>query len=586
MVESSGAVEGAAARTPGSPRLIRLAAPRIALPILLALGLALFVVNLGGYPFYTKGEPREAVTVLAMVRGGGLILPLRAGVEVPSKPPLMHWMAALASLAAGGVSEGAARLPSALLAIGGILLAYLYLRILFDDQSAFLAALILATSFQYLQAGTGARVDMTLTFFMEVAFFEILMVAEGLSRRWPVLWGALALAVLSKGPIGIVLPGLTGLVWIAHQRRWNAIGALRIPLGLPIVIAIDGGWYLGAAIVRGPAFVHKQLMAENLFRLLHSSSFHEGHAHPFYYLLLALMVGFMPWTPIAPAVALGYLRCPSPSAPPARIRYLVAWCIVVLGVYGMAQSKRGVYLLAIYPALAALFGVALADVAAYPETARRWIVVLSRTAGLLMLAVAAAGAVALVMLAREPEPIAELMQHCGWTVAGLMPALIHAAARYRMLAGALAIGAAAAGISLLRPGPRADRMAIAIAVGIGCLVVIVNLIVVPAIAATTSLRDFTRAAMRMVGDQPAAYFGGLDYEIAFYSGREIPVLGPADRQTKARFLFCWQSVYDALLPRTRERYAIVLTSNPTELDGTGRMLLLRREDASPGGKSG
>ncbi|HTW86437.1 MAG TPA: glycosyltransferase family 39 protein [Candidatus Binataceae bacterium] len=584
MVESSGAVEGAAARASGSPWLIRLAAPSIAIPLLIAIGLALFVLNLGGYPFYTKGEPREAVTVYAMVHGGGIILPLRAGIEVPSKPPLMHWIAALASLAAGSVSEGTVRLPSAISAIGGVLLCYLYLRILFDGQSALLSALILATSFQYLQAGTGARVDMTLTFFMEVGFFEILMIAEGLSRRWLVLWGALALAVLSKGPVGLVLPALTALVWIAYQRRWNAIAALHLPFGIPIVLVIDGGWYLSAAMVRGPAFVHKQLMAENLFRLLHSSSFHEGHAHPFYYLLLALLVGFMPWMMIAPVAVLGYLRSRSPFAS-ARIHYLVAWCLVVLAIYSLAQSKRGVYLLAMYPALAALFGVALASAAVCFTAVRRWVAVFSVAAGLLILAGAAAGAVALVLLARRPEPIAALLRIFGWTTAGLMPALTRESASYRVLAGVLAIGAGAAGISLLRRRPRADRMVVAIAAGISCFVVITDLIVVPAIAETTSLRGFTRAAMAIVDGESAAYLGGIEYEVAFYSEREIPVLGPADRHAP-RFLFCWQSVYDSFTPQARARYAIVLTSNPTELDGTGTMLLLRRENAPPGAKSG
>jgi 4-amino-4-deoxy-L-arabinose transferase-like glycosyltransferase len=583
LSESSGAVEGAAARAVGSSRLIGLAAPRLALPILLAIGLALFVVNLGGYPFYTKGEPREALTVVAMVHGRGLILPLRGGVEVPSKPPLMHWVAALASLAAGGVSESTIRLPSALFAIAGVLLGYLYLRVLFDDRSAFLAALILATSFQYLQAGTGARVDMTLTFFMEVAYFEILMIAEGLSRRWPVLWVALAMAVLSKGPVGAVLPGLTALVWIAYQRRWGVIGALRIPLGLPIVIAIDGGWYLGAAIVRGQAFVHKQLLAENLYRLFHSSSFHEGHAHPFYYLLLALMAGFLPWTLAAPAVAPAQL-CPPGRSALARIQYLIAWCLVVLAIYSLAQSKRGVYLLAMYPALAALFGVALAGAATYPEIVGRRVALVSRTMGLAILIAAAFGAVALVMLANGPEPLTQLLRLFGWTTAGLMPALIREAARYRIVAGALATGAAAAGIWLLWPRSRADRMVVAIAAGIACLVVAVNLVVVPAIAVTTSLRDFTRAAMPIIGDAPAAYFGGLDYEVAFYSGRTIPVFGPAERHP--RFLFCWQSIYDSLPPRARAHYAIVLTSNPTELDGAGRMLLLRREERAPAAKAG
>ena len=135
-----------------------IAAPRIAIPILLGMGLVLFIANLGGYPLYTKGEPREAVIVADMLRGGGVILPMRAGVEIPSKPPMMHWMAAALSVIVGGVDEWTVRMPSAALAILGIIACYLYVRRLFDDRSAMLSAMMLGTTFQYLQAGTGARV--------------------------------------------------------------------------------------------------------------------------------------------------------------------------------------------------------------------------------------------------------------------------------------------------------------------------------------------------------------------------------------------------------------------------------------------
>lgn len=544
------------------------AAPRIAIPLLLGLGLVLFAVNLGAYPFYTKGEPREGVTVLAMVQGGGLILPLRAGIEIPSKPPLMHWLAALASVAAGGVTEATVRLPSALLAIGGIIACYLYLRLLFDDERALLAALILATTFQYLQAGTGARVDMTLTFFMELAFFEILAIAEGLSGRWPLLYGALALAVLSKGPVGAVLPGLTASIWILYERRWEAIRQLRPLYGIPIVIVIAGGWYVGAAIVRGAAFVHKQLLAENLFRIIHSGAVHEGHAHPFYYLIFALLAGFMPWTLLAPAAWLGYVRRKGATA--GRIRYLVVWCIVVFAVYDFAQSKRGVYLLAMYPALAALLGIAIADAV---ESGRSWMTPVTRTAGFVLLVSAAAGAVAMLLLTRNPHPIAALMVRIGWTNAALMPALIQAAANYLVVAVLLLLAAAALGLWLLVRGP-GNRMVLASAVGIACFVLITNLIVIPTTAKITSLRDFTRAAMRIVDDHRVAYFGGIDYEIAFYSDRTIPVLTLGARWTP-EFLFCWRNIYDALPPAAQHKYSIASESQPTELDGGGTMLLLQ-----------
>ena len=112
-----------------------LAEPRHAVPILLIVGVALYLVNLGGYPFYTKGEPREAVTVFDIVHGGGVILPQRAGVEIPSKPLLMHWLAALFR-SSRAASTNTVRLPSASLAIAGMIVCYLYVRRMFDDVTA------------------------------------------------------------------------------------------------------------------------------------------------------------------------------------------------------------------------------------------------------------------------------------------------------------------------------------------------------------------------------------------------------------------------------------------------------------------
>src|SRR5579863_1623255 len=256
-----------------------LAEPPLAILVLTLAGIALFLVNLGGYPFYTKGEPREAVTVFNMLHGGGFILPLRAGIEVPSKPLLMHWLAAIISMMAGGVSEWTVRMPSGLFAIGGMLAAYLYLRRLFDDRIGFLAALVLGTTVQYLQAGSGARVDTTLTFFLEIAFFEFIMIAEGLTARRMTLYFAIAMAVLSKGPVGLVLPGLVALVWIAIERRWEVLREMRLVRGAALVALLAGGWYLAAALTGGSAFVHKQLLAENLFRVVRDDAFRVGHVH-------------------------------------------------------------------------------------------------------------------------------------------------------------------------------------------------------------------------------------------------------------------------------------------------------------------
>ena len=282
-------------------------------------------MNLGGYPFYTKGEPREAVTVFAIVHGGGVILPQRAGIEIPSKPLLMHWLAALVSLVAGGVNEFSVRLPSALLAIGGVIVCYQYVRRLFDDVIALIAALILATTFQYLQSATGARVDMTLTFFMEVAFFEFILMAEGLTRRRMLLYVAIALAVLTKGPIGLILPGAVALIWIASEKRWNFLPRMNLIGGAIVVLVLAGGWYFAAYFEGGAGFFRKQILAENVLRFAGGSDFHEGHIHPFYYMEMALLAGFMPWTILLPIVGIQAKRQPHTLDP--RLRYVMIWFI-------------------------------------------------------------------------------------------------------------------------------------------------------------------------------------------------------------------------------------------------------------------
>jgi len=109
-----------------------------------------------------------------------------------------------------------------------VIVCYQYVRRLFDEVIALIAALILATTFQYLQAATGARVDMTLTFFMVVAFFEFIAIAEGLTRRRMLLYVAIALAILTKGPIGLILPGMVALAWIVIEKRWNVIRRMSL----------------------------------------------------------------------------------------------------------------------------------------------------------------------------------------------------------------------------------------------------------------------------------------------------------------------------------------------------------------------
>ena len=83
-----------------------------------------FFANLGSIPFYDKGEPREALVVRDIVLNGNWIFPLKLGQQIPSKPPLFHWVGALASLFWGHMTEATVRFPSALFASLGVFLVF------------------------------------------------------------------------------------------------------------------------------------------------------------------------------------------------------------------------------------------------------------------------------------------------------------------------------------------------------------------------------------------------------------------------------------------------------------------------------
>ncbi|MBV8055594.1 MAG: glycosyltransferase family 39 protein [Deltaproteobacteria bacterium] len=568
-----GIADSAVRQRPGV--LERLAPARIAIPLVCACGALLFIVNLGNYPFYTKGEPREAVTVFDIVHGGGIILPMRAGVEVPSKPLMMHWLAALVSLAAGQVNEWTVRLPSAVFAIFGLIVCYCYTRRFFDEHSALLAALILGTSCQYLQAG-GARVDMILTIFLEVALYHFLAIAEGLSKRSAPLYLAIAGAVLTKGPIGAALPIMVAVIWITLAGRMELLRTVKLGQGALIVGAISGGWYLAAIISGGTAFVNKQLLAENLYRLFARRGFNEGHAHSYLYMEGALLAGFMPWSPVA---ALAALRCwKQPHKINARFGYLLVWFLTVLLFYNLPHSKRGVYLLPLYPALSAIIAVALSEAFELPLPAlERWTGIVARFAGAFFIAAGVSALIGGAMLFYWPAPLRWMLARFGILVMELPLALRTAASEHWLAMVLIPLTAIAIGASMLVSRPSIERMAAGIAAGTMAITLAVNLIIQPAIANTLSPKEFAMQASERAGLRTIYYFGSLDYAFVFYSGRDVKF---ASLNAPPELIVGSEEQWPLMPSNFRAHYRMVLRSNPTELDGSGRLLLLRRTDAS------
>ncbi len=549
-----------------------LARPRVAVPLIVVVGLVLFFTSLG-HPMYTFGEPREGVTVIDVLSGRGFILPRDPLVEMPFKPPMMRWLATLFTEMAGGsggISELTIRMPSATLGIGAMLVCYAYGGALFEPIVGLAAALMLGTSLQVLQAATNARVDMTLTFFLEVAFFEFLLMAEGLTSRSLLLYVALAGAVLSKGPMGIVLPSAIAVIWATLEHR-RLISRLHLVRGLMVVAVLAGGWYVAAIAIGGGAFVLRQLVNENLFAFFYSSSTGGGHNHSFLWFTLALLVGWLPWSPFLPWVVADLAR----KRPGPRLTYLIVWALGVMLFYGLAHQKRGIYLLAIYPALALLTASFVRRIAALPSffTALG----LAESLGF---AVIGAGGLAFVVLTRlRPALVGRLLVSVGILVPGLVDSLRSQFTHYWGAAWLLPALILLLGLGLFGSRSRPPALCGLMVGAMGAAVVWAQLFFVPVITTTLTLKQFAGKAMQLVDDHSVAYLIGLNYEFAFYSQRRIPVIG-IPRPDWPDYLLVDAQLYSNWRADRLGNFDVALESGPANLDGSGALVLLRRQSGT------
>lgn len=326
--------------------------PRLATAAIVATAALLYWPCIDQVPFYTKGEPREAIVVQQMLATGDPVLPLLARGEIQSKPPLFHWLGVLSSLAPGRASETAVRVPSllaSLIVIGATVRAG---SLLGTSVGGLAAAVILTTTPLWIQASVTARVDMVLAATIAMALFEFLSAYGGariLSLR---AYGWMAAAFLAKGPIGIILPlGVVGC-FLVVRRDLDAVRRLRLRAGL-LVLCLPLLWYLSAWLAAGNPFLEKLLVEENLLRVIDPAAADSGHAKPAYFYLFALAGGLAPWSALLPAAIRQAFQLPRDRS---GRTFLLVWLGMTLAIFSLSGSKRAVYLLPAYPACALLVG--------------------------------------------------------------------------------------------------------------------------------------------------------------------------------------------------------------------------------------
>lgn len=319
--------------------------------LLIALCAALYLPYLGSIPFFDKGEPREALAVQDIVQRGEWLVPLKRATDIPSKPPLFHWSAALVTQLTGSFNEATIRFPSALYATLGVLLIYWLGRKIYDARTALLGAAILATMIIYQDQALSARVDMTLCFFvtLDLVLFYYLYRAHLKNPLWfYVFYIVVGVGTLAKGPLGVLLPGLVAGSLAATERRWDMIRKFCFHPGVVAMLVLATGWYVIAVTRGGEGFFDRQILQENLSRFVGGS----GHTHPVYYYIPYLFSKSLPWGLFLPVLLWDLFR--GGLRADGNALFLKLWFLVMFVFFSISLGKRPVYLLPLYPALSLL----------------------------------------------------------------------------------------------------------------------------------------------------------------------------------------------------------------------------------------
>ncbi|HYW75244.1 MAG TPA: glycosyltransferase family 39 protein [Gammaproteobacteria bacterium] len=333
---------------------------RSALVCLLLLGLVWFW-GLGHRPLFNTDEGRYAEIPREMLVTGNWVTPRLDGLRYFEKPPLQYWATA-AAYAVFGVHDWTARLWTALSSYLTILLTAFAAFKLYGSRAGWLAGAVLAGSFYFGFLGHFNTLDASLAFAMSLTLFGYV-----LGQRAPpgsraelgwmlVAYGGAALAVLTKGLIGILLPGAVLVLYILLRRDWGRLRRLRPISGLGVFFLLTLPWFV-AVSVQNHDFLWQFFMVQQFLRFLTPISHRPG---PWWYFLPLLILAVLPWLYSAVrSLVDGASRVVERDGRFSPDAFLWLWVVFIVFFFSISHSKLPSYVLPVTPALAVLTGITL-----------------------------------------------------------------------------------------------------------------------------------------------------------------------------------------------------------------------------------
>lgn len=491
---------------------------------LILLCLVLFLPGIARIPAVDADEGRFVQATKQMVETGNFI-DIRIQDEPRGQKPIgIYWLQSAAVLLTGqgaAVPIWAYRLPSLLGAIGAVLLTFWASLPLFGRRAAFVAGALMAVSVILIVESHLAKTD--------AALLATVVAAEGVLARLYMrregeavppglalaFWVALGAGVLIKGPLILMIVGLTVLALLAVDRRADWLRGLRPLIGLPVLVLMVAPWLAATLLRSGPAFLQDSIGTDLLGKVVGGQ---EGHAAPPGTHTLLFWSVFWPGSILA-ALSLGWIWW---NRNERAVRFCLAWIVPSLVVFEIAVTKLPHYTMPLLPAVAALVGGAAAAGGLARGVWTRWLLAASALVPILI----ALGAVAIFVRFEGQPPIGASI---GAAVAAIVAAVaVFAATRGRIGESFRLIVASLAALVLAVVGgliPNADRLwpARAIAETLPSIARCAEPAVAVAgfIEASVPFEVGTDTAL-LDGAGAAEFLGAGGCRIAFVDGRDAP----------------------------------------------------------------
>jgi len=456
--------------------------------LLLAFCAFFFFWRLNGFGLIGADEPRYAQVAREMFERRDWITPTLGGSPWLEKPPLYYWQAMVA-YRIFGVSDWAARLPSAFDASLLVFAVYWFLRRF--RGWALDGALMLACSAGIVGYARAASTDMPLAATFTMGMISWFAWLDSERRRYLLLsYASLGLAMLAKGPVAPFLAAAMVVIFAAATRTRKILGRSLSLSGVLVFSVVTLPWYV-LVEMRNPQFLRVFILEHNLARFS-TNLFH--HPEPFWYFIPVTLLGWVPWTVFAVVALVSVVRRIRSQELDSFNTFLLIWIVVVVVFFSISKSKLPGYVLPAIPAGILL----LANYLRERATAKpHWILL------------ALHGAISAALLfAALVMPAVVFRHRLLWDRSDILPVLVAIAA---------GIGVATAGIRKLR---------VSTAVPAVLALAVVLRLAAPALNQTLSVRAVSDALARVSpAHLPVATVlvsRETEYGLAFYRDQKLP----------------------------------------------------------------